>query len=525
MRVLAVLACCLSVLSAPVATQAEPTPEETYWHSLSMGLGRLDQCLIQQLNGELWPDVRDSVQLGIATIERARALGASQEICQAVRTTLRAVLARQDLLEREAFAEDTASGQHPFDDAAREAWLEAEYNAVYDGYDALADDLLYQEGQVPRTSWLLVELLFAGQRDNEAAAVLSRALAQWSNNAPLHEQAKAWAEVLPAPELLAAQLRERVDLLDFADSDFTGLALETIAQLQTAIGKNAYQERDFGISGAAFHRAALSLQRAHSMPRQWGPEEIAFRRADNLINSAYSFLGLALDRWADDRNDEKARLAAEACEEQITTALRAVPDHSAATQAVLWLGDHLMNKGDPMRSTLADKSQARDLYGRMAKRFDNADWWNNYAFWCRETGSSNEAQGNIEEANKLYEKSYAAYVNTIELAPENARYINDTGLMLFYHLERSLDEAESLFTRSWMLGEEVCSNPFVEEAVFDQNFSAYTDAILNLARLYLQRGDLERADETVSKLIELAPERLDAQMTRREIDQALGSSG
>jgi hypothetical protein len=490
-----------------------------------MAMARLDQCLIQQLESELWADVRDSIQLGIVTIAKAHTLGAGQDVCQAVRTTLRAVLARQDLLEREAFAEDTARNYHPDDTSSREAWLEAEYNAVYDGYGSLADDLLYQEGQVPQTSWLLVELLFTVQRDDEAAAVLSRGLARWADHAPLHEQAKAWAEVLPAPELLAAQLQERVDLLDFAAPDFTGLALETIAQLQTAIGKNAYQLRDFAVSGVAFDSAARSLQRAHSMPRQWGPEEIAFRRADNLINAAYSFLGYALELWVDDRTDAQARLAVEACEEQISKALHAVPGHSAASQAVLWLGDHLMNKGDPRLSSLADKSQARDLYGRMAKRFDNADWWNNYAFWCRETGTSNEAQGNVLEAQELYEKSYAAYVNTIELAPDNARYVNDTGLMLFYHLERSLDEAESLFMRSWTLGEEVCNNPFVEEAVFDQNFSAYTDAILNLTRLYLQRGELDQANQTMDRLIELAPERLDAQLTRRDIDLARSSKG
>ena len=528
MRAIALLISCLSVCAAPASSQAlegSQPQAETHWQAMAMGLNRLDQSLIQQLDGALWADVRDSVALGLATIDRAHKLGAPLDVCQAARVTLRAVGARQDLLEREAFAEDTAFEKIPDDEERRSAWLDDEYNAVYEGYGDLADDLLYQEGRLPQTSTLLVELLFTVERDNEASDALGRGLALWPRESALHEQAKAWADVLPAPENLAAQLQERVDLLDIADADFSGLALETIALLQTSMGRNAYEVRNFGLSGLAFHRAATSLQRSHSMPRQWAADEIAFRRADNLVSAAYSFLGVALNLWAEDRSDPNALIAVEACEEQIAKALVAVPGHTAATQAVLWLGDHLMNKGDPMRTSLADQAQARDLYGRMAKRFGNSDWWNNYAFWCRETGTSNEALGNNDEAHSLYEKSYSAYVSTIALAPENSRYVNDTGLMLFYHLGRDLDEAESLFQRSWKLGADVCGNPFVDEAVFEQNFSAYTDAILNLARLYLQRGDLDLAQTTMNTLIELAPERMDAQMTRREIDRARSTRG
>jgi tetratricopeptide (TPR) repeat protein len=530
-RALALLISCLAAFASPLSAQVlvaeaqPPAPAETHWQALGKGLNRLDQSLIQQLDGALWADVRDSAHLGLADITRAHDLGAALDVCQATRTTLRAVLARQDLLEREAFAEDTSRANIPDDETQRLAWLDSEYNAVYDSYGALADDLLFQEGRLVQTSWLLVELLFTVQRDAEAADVLSRALAMWPSSAILHDQTKAWSDVLPAPADLAAQLQARVDLLDLADADYAGIALETIALLQTAIGRTAYNERNFALSGIAFDRAATSLQRSVSMPRQWGSDEISFRRADSLVSAAYSFLGLALDLWSKDRSDEQALLAAAACEEQIAKALQAVPGHPAASQAVLWLGDHLMNKGDPSRSTLVDQGQARDLYGRMAKRFEIAEWWNNYGFWCRETGTATEALGNATDAEALYENSYGAYVQSIKLSPDNSRYTNDTGLMLFYHLNRDLDEAQSLFQRSWELGAAVCSNPFVEESVFDENFSAYTDAILNLARLHLQRGDLEQAQTAINTLIELAPERGDGQLTRRDIAQALATRG
>lgn len=519
-RLALVLALAALPARAQLLEEAPPSPV-TAAQELSRAVTILDQALLHQLDGEQWGQVEDEVALGLARVAAARDAGLSPQTCLPVRRTLEAVGARQALLWREVMAEESSWNQG-LDEEQRLAWVDGEYAAAAQGLADLADDLTYFQGSLPQTSWLLSELLFNLGRDGEAADALALGLSLWPADADLHGQVRAWAHVLPNPEDLANLLDERVAALDVADADFAGLALETLSMLQSQIGRTAYNEQRFAVSGLAFDRAARSLARAATMPRQWSDDEIAYRRADNQVSAAYSFLGLALDRWLQDRGSEEGAQAAEAAEELLTGALEAVPGHPAASEAVLWLGDYLMTKGDPTGMTAADQGQARDFYGRMAARFEVADWWNNCAFWARETGTAAEAAGDAEEAERLYEMSYQAYEKTIALAPDNARFVNDTGLMLFYHLGRDAERAEELFQRAWALGREVCENPFVEEAVFEENFLAYTDAMLNLARLYLTRGELVAADDMCAQLLELAPERADARLTQRAIDAARG---
>jgi tetratricopeptide (TPR) repeat protein len=521
LRAAPIVAAALILLAWPasgqLAAEAEEPRAKPPWEHVSEALVRLDQSLIQQFDGRLWGDVRDTLAAGRTATLEARDAGADLGLCLAIERTLAGVTRRQDLLEREAFAWDRASGVHPEDADAAATWVDAEYGAVSDGLNTLADELRFAEGRIPQTTYLMVEVLFEQQRDAEAEDALSRGLSLWPTDPGLHDQARAWAEVLPSPEHLVNQLENRVDVLDVTGADFSGIALETVSVLQAAMGKTRYANREFGLAGLHFDRSAKALQRAGTMPRQWSRDELDFREADALVNAAYSYQGLALDLWAEDRNDDTAKLAAEACEQALTDALRAVPGHQAASDAVLWLGERLMNKGDPMNATYGDIAQMRDFYGRMAERFNKADWWNNYAFWCRETATTSEGRGDADEAWRLFEASYGAYQRTIALAPDNARYVNDTGLILLYHLHRDLDVAEELFERAWELGREVCENPFVEQEVYDFNFEAYCDAMLNLSRLHLERQQYDRADEVMAQLVELAPDRPDVQMTSAEL--------
>jgi len=512
---------------APEALEAPEAPEakeaqriRPHWEHVSDALIRLDQALVQQFSGELWSEVRETVAAGQLAALAARDGGADLGLCLAMQRTLSVLSRRQDLLEREAFAGDRARSRHPDDEQAATAWIDAEYAAAAAGFNGLADELSFAEGRLPQTSYLLVELLFGQQRDDEAGQALARGLALWPDDTGLHEQAQAWSGVLLSPEHLLNQLERRVDVFDITDADFAGIALETISVLQTAMGKARYADQEYALAGLHFDRASRALQRVRSMPRQWGQDELDYREADALVNAAYSYMGLALAQWKPDRADETGALAAEACEKALTDALRTIPGHADASEAVLWLGESLMKKGDDTAVTHGDVAQMRDLYGRMAKRFDNAVWWNNFAFWCRETGSAAEGRGELDEAHKLYEASYDAYQHTIALAPDNARYVNDTGLMLLYHLHRDLDVAQELFERAWKLGADVCENPFVEDDVHDFNFEAYCDAMLNLSRLHLEREDLAAADEVMALLLELAPQRPDVRMTEAEIRNA-----
>ena len=516
------------VLGQAVVGEVAPERAVPSWEHVSESLTRLDQALAQQFDGSLWGEVQDSVERGLSAIAAARDSGGEAGLCLAIQRTLQTAGDRQRLLEREAFATNEAETRFGDDDAAASAWLDTEYADVAAGLARLADELAFVEGRVPQTTFVLSEMLFNQARDADAAEALARGLAQWPRDPGLHDQVRAWSEVIPEPEHLVNQLEQRIDTLDLADADFAGIALETISMLHIAMGKSRYEDREFAVAALHFDRAARSLRRSRTMPRQWGADEIDYREADALVNAAYAYQGLALDRWAEDRADETAAQAAIACEKALTDALRSVPGHPAASDAVLWLGDRLMNKGDPSRSSPEDVADMRDFYGRMAERFDDADWWNNYAFWCRETGTAAEERGDADsrnEAFRLYETSYDAYRKTIALAPDNARYVNDTGLMLLYHLHRDLDEAKRLFERAWKLGADVCENPFVEDDVYSTNFEAYTDAMLNLARLHLERKQFEQAEQVVTRLLEIAPDRPDAQFTKREIDRAKGGPG
>ncbi len=116
---------------------------------------------------------------------------------------------------------------------------------------------------------------------------------------------------------------------------------------------------------------------------------------------------------------------------------------------------------------------ARELARVCAEEFDVvspwADQWNNYAFLCRETGQ--------------YEQAYAAYERAIELAPNNPSFLNDTALILQYHLNRDLDHAADLYQRAIDEGKRVLDDNEADSAAKDAASTAVRDATNNLRML------------------------------------------
>jgi tetratricopeptide (TPR) repeat protein len=198
---------------------------------------------------------------------------------------------------------------------------------------------------------------------------------------------------------------------------------------------------------------------------------------------------------------ELALPALERAEADFSEAYAALRDDDEARRGISLTADLYYQAGD--------LAGIRDAFGRAARRFDDAEWWNNHAFFCRET--------------ERYEDAYAAYSRCIELAPDNARWVNDTGLILLYHLQRDLDHAELLFRRAWELGRAVTDNPFASQEAVQENFLAYTDAMLNLGRLMFEQGRLDEAATVVAELLALAPERPDARQLRNAIERARAS--
>lgn len=133
-----------------------------------------------------------------------------------------------------------------------------------------------------------------------------------------------------------------------------------------------------------------------------------------------------------------------------------------------------------------------------------ADWWNNLGFFAREA--------------EKYEESYAAYRKCIELAPDNVRYVNDTALILLYHLHRDLDEAERLLVRAIELGE--AQYPTIKDdptAEADMR-SAWGDAMLNHGKLLTEQDRFDAADAAFGKLAAFDPERPDLARERETLE-------
>jgi len=98
----------------------------------------------------------------------------------------------------------------------------------------------------------------------------------------------------------------------------------------------------------------------------------------------------------------------------------------------------------------------------------NLAWANNAGFFNRDTAvlfeqraSALARQGEIEKANRLLvraremmERSFLAYLDACELASDNVRIVNDTGLILTYYLQREVPLAEELLMQAVQLGEE-----------------------------------------------------------------------
>lgn len=130
-----------------------------------------------------------------------------------------------------------------------------------------------------------------------------------------------------------------------------------------------------------------------------------------------------------------------------------------------FLSNHVYNEGD--------RKAARDLLcGLLLVKKDSAVHFNNYAFLCRETGK--------------YEEAYAAYEHAVELDPQNPRLLNDTALILHYHLGRDLDHAEALYRQAVKEAQRILRDDEAGSGEKDSAREALRDATNNLK--LLKRG-------------------------------------
>ncbi len=118
----------------------------------------------------------------------------------------------------------------------------------------------------------------------------------------------------------------------------------------------------------------------------------------------------------------------------------------------------------------SDLEAARELFHLSAEILQtSADDWNNYAFFCRETGR--------------YEESYAAYLRALEIDGSNPNLLNDAALILHYHLRRDLERAALLYERALEEGKRVLADPDADSFARESAATAVRDAGNNLRLL------------------------------------------
>ncbi len=114
---------------------------------------------------------------------------------------------------------------------------------------------------------------------------------------------------------------------------------------------------------------------------------------------------------------------------------------------------------------------------------ENAENWNNWGYFAREAGK--------------YEESYLAYRRSLALDPKNARYLNDTALILLYHLDRDLDRAQTWLEEAIVQADAGIKDDARATSRRKEDETTLADAYGNLINL-LQGTD--RKDQAIAKL-------------------------
>ncbi len=249
----------------------------------------------------------------------------------------------------------------------------------------------------------------------------------------------------------------------------------------------------------ARRRAADFLGALHSLDRAEENFLTAMAVEPTYLESCQDWLHLVRTargwvHWSDGAVEDAA--------DAFLSALEADPDRLEAEPVAesLSLGIYSV-VGNAFSQDRLDKACA--ILGRLWKTHrDNPDWTNNYGFACRDLGVIRRQQGRDEEAGLLFDQAWEAYSRTVELAPEDARLINDRALISVYYLDREFELAErelhraiELGTRQWeQMGEDV---PDAERQDLDE---AIGDAWENLAYLdVMRRQRSDRAEEFLTQ--------------------------
>ncbi len=157
------------------------------------------------------------------------------------------------------------------------------------------------------------------------------------------------------------------------------------------------------------------------------------------------------------------------------------PQNDNAIRGLYWVCGRHYDQGN--------LDQAREAYRQLCNAApDRAEFWNNYALICRDTGQ--------------FEESFRGYRRAMDLAPGDARVINDCALILQYHLHRDLDLAERWYIHAEDLSRASRAQAIDQgdEGAIAEHRSVLGDVLVNLARLYADQGKVAESAEHWNEL-------------------------
>ena len=119
-------------------------------------------------------------------------------------------------------------------------------------------------------------------------------------------------------------------------------------------------------------------------------------------------------------------------------------------------------------------------------------YWNNLGLFLRDHGD--QLKRGLEKPDKeqldvLWRDAYAAYRQTLELAPDHPAYLNDTAVMLHYYLKREWDEAQRMYELAIANADAELAREELSSVLRSWYETARGDAETNLKRLERMRTD------------------------------------
>jgi tetratricopeptide (TPR) repeat protein len=194
-------------------------------------------------------------------------------------------------------------------------------------------------------------------------------------------------------------------------------------------------------------------------------------------------------------------------EEDMFACLAAFPEDPQTIQAIDSLGFAIFQNGG--------HEAALNFFRRLtAAHGDRHQWWNDYGFFSLETNMRNAA------GPEAYDETLRIYERALELKPDYPRYVNDMAMVIDYYVDQAgarRDEVEAMYRKAWKKGQEAYESPFTDESEKTVMFSAFTDAMVNLARLYIIQGRREDFETVMAELLEIAPDRPEVRMMNRGV--------